>query len=139
MELATQLTADNTWHHFCFKELNDSSRKLYRDGSTETDTSSSSANTKENMDKLNIGMFRFLDSSFHPWYGRIAEVGIWNAALDDEEVYALANGISPDQIRPASLVWYSRLIRDGTTLKGSQLNETGSVGVSNSNSMYYSG
>jgi hypothetical protein len=40
----------------------------------------------------------------------MAEVGIWNAALTDAEVAILALGYSPDQVRPASLVEYWKLI-----------------------------
>lgn len=43
--------------------------------------------------------------------GLIAEVGIWGAALTDEEVSALAKGVSPLKVRPQSLAFYAPLIR----------------------------
>lgn len=42
--------------------------------------------------------------------GSLAEVGIWNAALTDAEIAALATGLSPLSIRPASLIGYWPLI-----------------------------
>ena len=42
--------------------------------------------------------------------GSIAEVGIWNVALSDNEVLRLAKGFSPLRVRPASLKMYVPLI-----------------------------
>ena len=43
--------------------------------------------------------------------GHIAEAAMWNAAhLDQYEVEALADGVSPLLIRPSSLVWYVPLV-----------------------------
>jgi len=47
-----------------------------------------------------------------------AEVGIWNAALTAAEVAALAKGVTCDQIRPQSLVFYAPLVRDLVDQKG---------------------
>lgn len=38
--------------------------------------------------------------------GRIAECGIWNVALTDDEVLSLARGLPPWRVRPGSLVGY---------------------------------
>ena len=48
----------------------------------------------------------------------IAEVGIWNAALTAAEVASLAKGMTPDKIRPQSLVFYAPLVRDLIDQKG---------------------
>lgn len=50
--------------------------------------------------------------------GRIAEVGIWNAALTADEMAALAKGFSPRLIRPQSLVFYAPLVRDLIDVRG---------------------
>ena len=42
--------------------------------------------------------------------GDLAEVGIWSAALTDAEIAALATGLSPMAIRPASLIGYWPLV-----------------------------
>jgi hypothetical protein len=38
--------------------------------------------------------------------GRVAHVGIWNAALTDEEILRLAQGKLPPQVRPENLAGY---------------------------------
>jgi len=43
------------------------------------------------------------------WDGLLAEAAFWNVALTESEALALSKGISPDQIRPASLVAYFTL------------------------------
>jgi len=43
--------------------------------------------------------------------GKIAEVGIWNAALTAQEVASLAKGMTCEKIRPQSLVFYVPLVR----------------------------
>jgi hypothetical protein len=50
--------------------------------------------------------------------GRIADVGIWNAALTAEEIASLADGMTCDKIRPQSLVFYAPLVRDLIDVKG---------------------
>ena len=50
--------------------------------------------------------------------GKIAEVGIWNAALTTAEIASLASGIICDKIRPQSLVFYAPLVRDLIDQKG---------------------
>lgn len=49
-----------------------------------------------------------------PFDGLIAEVGIWNIALSTSEFLALARGISPQLIRPASLKGYWPLYGTGS-------------------------
>lgn len=69
------------------------------------------------------------------WNGSIAEVAIWNAALTDAEIAALAKGTSPLQVHPANLKGYYPLWGVGATgdpdLSGNagHLTETGTVGV----------
>ncbi len=50
--------------------------------------------------------------------GRIAEVGIWNAALTAEEIASLAKGMTCDKVRPQNLVFYAPLVRDLVDQKG---------------------
>ena len=50
--------------------------------------------------------------------GYIAEVGLWNVALTAEEIASLAKGMTPDKIRPQSLVFYAPLVRDLIDAKG---------------------
>ena len=50
--------------------------------------------------------------------GLIAEVGIWNAALDAAEIASLAKGMTCDKVRPQNLVFYAPLVRDLQDIKG---------------------
>ena len=50
--------------------------------------------------------------------GRIAEVGIWNAALTAAEIASLAKGMTCDKVRPQSLVFYAPLVRDLIDARG---------------------
>lgn len=43
--------------------------------------------------------------------GRLAEAAIWNEALTDAEIAALADGFRPSLIRPDKLVFYVPLVR----------------------------
>jgi hypothetical protein len=53
--------------------------------------------------------------------GLIAEVGIWNASLSDDEVLALSKGITCNKIRPQNLVFYAPLIRNLQDTKGGRI------------------
>jgi hypothetical protein len=57
----------------------------------------------------------------------LAEVGLWNVALTDGEVAALAKAMSPRMIRPQSLVLYLPLIRDVFDYKGRVFVTTGTT------------
>ena len=106
---STTTFAIGGWHHLCGVFASASSRSAYLDGgakATITDTI-----TPSGIDKTSIG--RIGDSTPAGYFeGKIAEVGIWNAALTDAEVAILAKGYSPLLVRPQSLVFYAPLIRD---------------------------
>ena len=97
----------NTWHHACGIWAATNSRAVYVDGgSVGTDSTVCATN---NMDRTSIG--RLGDRTPTRYMsGRIAEAAIWNVALTAAEVATLANGISPLQVRKASLVAYYRCI-----------------------------
>jgi len=101
----------NTWHHACGVCTANDDRKVYIDGGN-----SSTGNT-------NIGDFtaenttigaRYTNgpSVLLPMDGRVAEAAIWNVAMSDDEVAALAAGASPLTIRTQNLVAYWPLWRD---------------------------
>ena len=106
---STTTFAIGGWHHLCGVFASASSRSAYLDGgakATITDTI-----TPSGIDRTSIG--RIGDSTPAGYFeGKIAEVGIWNAALTDAEVASLALGVSPLLVRPQSLVFYAPLIRD---------------------------
>jgi hypothetical protein len=110
----------NTWHHGCGVFSSATSRTAYIDGgSAGTNTTNI---TPTLLERTNIGV-QFLSGAggtngiaFAD--GRIAEVGIWNAALTAAEIASLAKGMTCDKVRPQSLVFYAPLVRDLQDVRG---------------------
>jgi hypothetical protein len=88
----------------------------YRDGVSGTNGTATN-NVNNTIDTLFIGvqhstlLTNFTDAN-------IAEVGIWNAALNAAEIASLAKGMTCDKVRPQSLVFYAPLVRDLLDQKG---------------------
>ena len=102
----------NKWHHACGIEYSAISRACFIDGGSKGTNSTSVTPTGAN--RMAIG--RFADSSpTEYWSGALARVAIWNEALSDEEVLALARGESPLRIRLHALKGYWRLLPQNGT------------------------
>jgi hypothetical protein len=106
----------NTWQHACGVLSSSTSRAVYLNGGNSTTNTNQVVSTGLNsIDfgfRLSVGVpGLFLD-------GRLAEVGIWNAALTAAEISSLAKGMTCDKIRPQSLVFYAPLVRDLIDQKG---------------------
>ena len=52
------------------------------------------------------------------WNGGLADVGVWNVALDDWEIAALASGFRPSQVRVESLIAHWPLLYSGEDIAG---------------------
>lgn len=106
----------NQWTHAAGVFSGQSSRIAYINGGSpgvSTDTHS----FLNNPDKLRIGAL-FYTSLAAPFNGFIAEVAIWDAALNADEISSLAKGFTPDQIRPQSLQFYAPLVRNLQDFRG---------------------
>jgi hypothetical protein len=107
----------NAWQHICGVFSANNSRTAYLNGSSGTTNTTSVTATTQTLTHISIGALKratpvvFFD-------GRIAEVGIWNAALTAAEIASLAKGMTCDKVRPQSLVFYAPLVRDLTDVKG---------------------
>ncbi len=99
----------NTWHHAAGVTSASNSRSAWIDGGS-IDTDGGDV-TPTGLDVSSIGRRADVSPGQH-MSGRIAEVGLWNAALTVAEVGILAKGYSPLFVRPQSLVAYWPLIRD---------------------------
>jgi hypothetical protein len=99
----------NTWHHACAVAYDTDDRACLIDGGSKGTDNNEQAPV--GLDRMDIG--RLGDSTPSEYFsGRIAEVGLWDAALSDDEVAILAQGFSPPFVRPQNLVAYWPLIRD---------------------------
>jgi hypothetical protein len=106
----------NTFHHAAATFPNNTTVTAYLDGGNSATSTGSALNPSPT--RINIGA-RFSSSSVGLFMdGRIAEVGIWNAALTAAEVASLAKGMTCDKVRPQNLVFYSPLVRDLIDTKG---------------------
>jgi hypothetical protein len=107
----------NVWNHYAGVFVSGSSRTPYTNGVAGAENTTTVAAITPTF--TNIGAFyagtataiQFMD-------GLIAEVGIWNAALTAAEIASLAKGMTPEKIRPQSLVFYAPLVRDLIDQKG---------------------
>lgn len=101
---ASGITLTNgAWSHLAAVETSNSSHALFVNGPSNKFTTATDVGAHTGIDSFSIAQ--------GPWGGAfydgaIAEVGMWNVALTDDEVAALANGYSPLLIRPTSLVQY---------------------------------
>ena len=102
--LSSILSADE-WFHAAAVFINDTSRKVYFNGTTsaeQTDNNSGPATVNE----TTIGVWSDDGVLTAPFEGRLAEAGVWNVALSDSEMEALAAGMSPLMVRPDALKAY---------------------------------
>lgn len=106
----------NAWNHFCGVFASNTSRSSYLNGGNKgTNTTNRALST---LDRLTIGARGTSSGETEFFPGLIAEVGIWEIALADDDVARLALGFSPRLIRPQSLVFYAPLIRDVQDIRG---------------------
>jgi hypothetical protein len=93
------------WAHVGGVFSSATSRIAYRDGIAAGAQTTSRVPTGINQNTIGV-VSHTSGTLAQPWNGEIAEVGIWDVALTTPEMEALAKGISPLLIRPASLVYY---------------------------------
>lgn len=93
----------NAWNHIGAVFTASNSRTAWANGSSGTTNTTSI--TVANLDSISVGRAGHSSPSDY-MSGRIAEVAIWNAALNSNEMIALSRGVSPLYIRRANLVEY---------------------------------
>ena len=115
----------NRWNHGAAVIESAGSRYAFADGTKSAQNTG--GQTPTGINRLHIGsrIVSGVNGGFLD--GQIADVCVWNVALADEEVAALAKGISPRRIRPQSLVFYAPLVRDIVDAKGGSLSVTGTT------------
>jgi hypothetical protein len=111
--------ATGTWQHAAAVFTSNASRTVYLDGGNAVTNTSSNTDPFRTYNRVGIGVyFSSNNTPFSYLDGRIAEVGIWNAALTAAEVASLAKGMTCDKVRPQSLVFYAPLVRDLQDVRG---------------------
>lgn len=104
---------DDAWHHICATWDPSTTINIYADGANkQTNSTSVPATLFSSAASLTLGA---QSTGISNYTGDMAEVGIWNAALNDAEVAALGAGVSPLMVRPASLSGYMPLRGEPTT------------------------
>jgi len=114
--IASPLATVGSVFHILGVVNSQSSRSVYFNGSTSNTNVTNTGTTP--VTRINIGSRYYAGSLGGYQNGLIAEVGIWNAALTAAEIASLAKGMTCDQIRPQSLVFYAPLVRDLIDQKG---------------------
>lgn len=98
----------DTWNHGCAVFAANNDRRAYLNGGNKGTESTARTPNPAYIDRNRIAQRRLDD---WPWDGELAEVGIWNIALTDDDVYSLSRGFSPLLIKPDNLVLYFPMIR----------------------------
>lgn len=107
--VSTSTFSTNTWAHAAGNSSSASSRSVFFNGGNKgTDSSSTVAGT---FNRFSIAALSRTTNIFF-FYGYMAEVAVWNAALNDDEILSLSKGFKPLRVRPQSLVFYAPLINN---------------------------
>lgn len=111
---ASAVLSTGTWYHVAATFASATSRYGWLNGTPSTQSATS--RVPSGINQVDIGVESYSSGSFQlPWRGEIAEVAIWDAALEDSpgatpgvssEIASLAKGVSPLLVRPQSLVYY---------------------------------
>ncbi len=95
----------NVWNHACAVFSADNSRTVYLNGANSVTNTTNAAGSMAALNSIAVGR---INNSTPANYmnGDIAEVAMWNVALNATEVAALAAGTNPRLIRPENLQLY---------------------------------
>lgn len=99
----------NTWGHYC-AVFTTAARSAYYNGANKATTTATSV--ASGFTRTQIGARRAGSVTDAFFNGRLAEVGVWNVVLTDDEVLSLADGAACSLVRPQSLVLYAPMIRN---------------------------
>lgn len=100
----SSITSTSTWYHVCGRRPLTSSLDAAVNGTFGTQLTGLAVAPTVNA--IYMGVQRISGALSGYLDGALAEVGLWNAALTNDEVASLAAGYSPLFVRPQSLVAY---------------------------------
>jgi hypothetical protein len=110
-----------TWYHAAAVFLGSGSNVTGYINGTAGTPATNTGSTLSTLDRVVIGARLSAGSPGLYFDGDIAEVGVWNAALNASEIAGLAKGFPCRLARPSALVWYSRLIRNAMDIRGGRV------------------
>lgn len=125
----------NTWNHTAAVLPSSTSRIPYLNGVT-SGTVQTTACIPSQANVVAIGA-RFASSYGLFANASIGEVGIWSTNLMQSEITSLSRGVTPQMIRPQSLVFYAPLVRNLVDVRGGRLlTNTNTAAVTNHPRIY---
>jgi hypothetical protein len=110
----------NSWVHAA-GVFQTASRVAYLNGGFTGTNTTSYSNPSNNISDILVNLnydIVSLQGSGHNATGqvvRMAEAAIWDVALTTDEILSLSKGVKPKTIRPESLIFYSPLVRGGSS------------------------
>lgn len=137
MAVSTSNISTNVWQHAAGAFISNTSRTAYLDGGNKgTDSTSYSYSGGQN-----TAIGSLIDPSMIYFNGKIAEFGVWNVELTDQEILILSKGYSPLCVRPESLWCYLPLTRDNDDclISGSQFAPQNSPTIADHTRIIYPG
>jgi hypothetical protein len=102
--VATSAYNSGAWVHYCVS-ITGASGAHYRNGVADGTFAHTAPGSFTGTKRIGA-----LSDGSSAWPGDLAEIGVWNIGFSAAEALSLAHGITPDQVRPASLVWYAPLL-----------------------------
>ena len=122
-QASSAAVAINQWNHAggVFNTATD--RRVFYNG---TKSTNSTSRTPSSLNRASIGL-QDNAAGNRAFSGFLAEVGIWDVALDDAEMASLAAGVSPLKIRPQNLLAYLPVINGALDYKGNAFAIQGSL------------
>jgi hypothetical protein len=127
-----------TWNHAAGVFSSATSRAAYLNGGNKG-TETTNITFAAGIDTTAIGRLSRPTPAAY-FHGSCAEAGVWAAALSDEEIAALAAGLSPPHVRPGALVAYWPLFARATNeedwVGGNTLTVTGATAADHPRIIY---
>ena len=122
--------ADSTWFHAAMVIESATMRAAFLNGGNKGTNAAS--RVPSGIDRVSFGRQDNASVAPQVWglgvsTAYMAEMALWNIALTDEDVAALAKGFSPRLVRPNALVAYLPGIRDLRDVRGSAFTISGSL------------
>jgi hypothetical protein len=102
----TALPSANVWSHAAITSSSATSHAAYLNGGNKV-TNSGTLSGATASTQTWLGSYKTSGGAHGGFFaGTIADAAIWSVALSDAEIAALASGVRPKDIRPASLIAY---------------------------------